>query len=86
MNACDERGRLHLCQRSCRPHKALPHLLVFRIASVDLVISYWEICGFAAVLTAKIGGYVVDTELVYIIEMLVYIYQRRQEEMFDHLM
>ena len=84
MNACDECGRLHLCQISCRLCKALQHFLVLRIASVDLVISYWEICGFAAVITTRSGCYRMGTELVDI-KMVVYIYQRRQEEMFDHL-
>jgi hypothetical protein len=85
MNACDECGRLHLCQISCRLYKALPHFLVLRIASDNLVLSYWEIYGFAAVLTTRSECYLMATELVDI-NMVVYIYQRRQEEMFDHLM
>jgi hypothetical protein len=84
-NACDECGRWHLRQISCSLYKAQPHFLVLRIASVNLVISYWEICGFAAVLTTRIGCYLMGTELVDI-QMVMYMYYRHQEEMFDCLM
>jgi len=64
MNACGECGRLHLCQISCRLYKALPYFLVLWIASVDLIILYWEICGFAAVLATRSGYYLMGTERV----------------------